>query len=390
MNRNSPRLDFNEVKDAARGRWIEILSTLAPQISEALENPGRKKITCPLHGGRSDFRLFKKSTETGEAICTCKAWSNGVDLLMDLNNWDVKTCMTEIANVLWGAQGVVAQPRRPEPKGNSERKNRALMEKSYNTWMETVPLLAPEADPALQYLARRGIHWETLEGMEHYLRFHPELPYWVPAKGDKYECVGEYPAIVARFVNADDESVTLHRIYLDADSLYTGKAMDKKMRAYPDTLTLHGGAIRLGEPAPMIGVAEGVENALAAREATGLSVWPCFANTLLETFIPPEPVKGLVIFGDRDLNHAGESSAMTLVENLKSYEITPKVFIPGRPGDKLDWNDVLTTKGLSGFDHINDYLDQCRQAYMEAMQEVRKKQHEPQPQPEEEVEMAYT
>ncbi|ECS4958781.1 zinc-binding protein, partial [Salmonella enterica subsp. enterica serovar Typhimurium] len=46
------------VREAANGNWLFILAALAPHLEPALRKPGRH-VSCPIHGGKDGFRLFK-------------------------------------------------------------------------------------------------------------------------------------------------------------------------------------------------------------------------------------------------------------------------------------------------------------------------------------------
>lgn len=96
----SPRIDAAEVRQAAQGRWGSILSSLAPCLSEAVSKCGKKHVTCPFHGGKSDFRTDKDPDLKGGAICTCGRWSDGFSLLMHANRWTFREALEEVARYL--------------------------------------------------------------------------------------------------------------------------------------------------------------------------------------------------------------------------------------------------------------------------------------------------
>ncbi|MFW6114232.1 MAG: primase-helicase zinc-binding domain-containing protein [bacterium] len=59
-------VDFQEIKQAASGRWTEILSSLcsiAPEYLDGRHGP------CPLCGGHDRWRVYDNFSETGGAIC---------------------------------------------------------------------------------------------------------------------------------------------------------------------------------------------------------------------------------------------------------------------------------------------------------------------------------
>lgn len=57
-------------------------------------------------------------------------------------------------------------------------------------------------------------------------------------------------------------------------------------------------ALRLGEPVGhTLGVAEGIETALAATLLDGHPVWPCHSSTILSNFVLPEHLRSTVRMG---------------------------------------------------------------------------------------------
>lgn len=92
--------DAKKVHEAARGNWLAILSALAPALEVAIQKVGRHT-TCPIHGGKDGFRLFKDTHLSGGGICnTCGPKSDGISLLMWCNGWDFPTTLQSVASLL--------------------------------------------------------------------------------------------------------------------------------------------------------------------------------------------------------------------------------------------------------------------------------------------------
>ena len=68
--------DSATVKEAARGRWVEILIALAGLPEDLLRNP-RRHGPCPKCGGTDRFRAFDDVAETGGTICNQCGRNNG-------------------------------------------------------------------------------------------------------------------------------------------------------------------------------------------------------------------------------------------------------------------------------------------------------------------------
>jgi phage/plasmid primase-like uncharacterized protein len=100
----------------------------------------------------------------------------------------------------------------------------------------------------------------------------------------------------------------------------------------------NGPHVRLTPVAAMLGIAEGIETALAASRLFGIPTWSVLSTYGVETFEPPAEVNHLIIYADHDLNGAGQKAAYALAARLAGT-ITVEVKIPDKPG--TDWNDVL-------------------------------------------------
>jgi len=95
-----------------------------------------------------------------------------------------------------------------------------------------------------------------------------------------------------------------------------------------------GCAVRLGEPEGVLGIAEGVETAVAAFHVHRVPTWAALSAAVLAKFEPPVGVEKLVIFADRDV--AGLEAAWKLRDRLK---IECELEVPKPPAK--DWADVL-------------------------------------------------
>lgn len=220
------------------------------------------------------------------------------------------------------------QPLRPEGKPDEVR--RTAMER---LWEEALPLENPGAEPALAYLRHRGLDLEALLPSLEKLRLHPSLPY---REGEKV--LGHFPVLLARVEHPRHGLVSLHRTYLAPDG--RGKAPveapKKLMRAVFDGAT-RGAAVRLYPPGETLVLAEGIETALAVRQASGLPAWAAVSAGGMEAFLPPEGVVRLIIAADHD--GRGIEAAYTLGGRLLREGIWVKVLVP--PVKGWDWLDAL-------------------------------------------------
>ncbi|MGB7406457.1 MAG: toprim domain-containing protein [Pacificimonas sp.] len=113
------------------------------------------------------------------------------------------------------------------------------------------------------------------------------------------------PAIVAA-VRADEGVNAVQRIFLDGDS--GGPAAFSPHRRSLGPLGI--GAVRLTWPDDAeLGLAEGVEDAIAVTQLTGIPCWALLGNLRFGTVAIPESVTDLHLFVDND---AGGDTAWEL------------------------------------------------------------------------------
>ena len=91
-------------------------------------------------------------------------------------------------------------------------------------------------------------------------------------------------------------------------------------------------------PGPQLVVAEGVEDALAARELTGLPAWAALSAGNMGDLILPERIREVLILADRDVNGTGQENAHKLAVRLRAEGRHAEV---RRPTTGKDPNDVL-------------------------------------------------
>jgi hypothetical protein len=207
---------------------------------------------------------------------------------------------------------------RSEP-ARAVRSDEAPSENVQRLWREAACLTG---SPAERYLAQRWIVAGSPD-----LRFLARTP--LGPKG----AVRFLPALVAAVRN-DLGILALHRTFLDAK---TGKIakFDGPKRALG---SLGRGAVRLHGPrGGKLGLAEGIETALSAKQLTGIPCWATLGTERFGLVAIPESVTEVHLFIDHDAGGAqAEARARAAYAREGRTILTHR---PPQPG--TDFNDVL-------------------------------------------------
>jgi hypothetical protein len=322
-------LEAGVVREQVAGRWLDVLAELAPELEAAIGRLGRH-VPCPVHGGTDGFRLFGNADVNGGGICnTCGAYPDGFALLMWLKGWSFPGALQAVAQALGLSEGRVlpSRCRRLLSIQEKRRDPSSLLAAIDRVWERS---LAPDdrlAGPLRDYLERRGLAEARLDAGV--VRFHPSLGYWSRDGRGRPQCVARFPAMVARVAGPDGRPLTLHRTYLTRDGSKAPVAEPRKLMVAPGTLS--GGAIRLFAPTNELGLAEGIETALAVHLWTGMPVWSAVSARMLEAIALPPGIARIVIWADLDRSGAGQSAAEQLRARLRADGIETAVELPPGP-----------------------------------------------------------
>ncbi len=142
--------------------------------------------------------------------------------------------------------------------------------------------------------------------------------------------------MLARVSSPDGRSVTINRTFITPQGR---KADMAEPRAAMPGQIPEGSAIRLAMHGERLGIAEGIETALAATRRFNVPVWAAINATMLEKWEPPDGVKEVWIFGDNDPTFTGAAASYALAKRLViRRKISVHVEIPPAVGS--DWADA--------------------------------------------------
>lgn len=302
-----------ELRDQARNKWPSILSALGIGKEFLRDRHG----PCPICGGKDRYR-FDDKNGNGDWFCNICRAGDGVDLLMKTQGWTFAQAAENVRSVL--GEATVSKPK---PEITPARARQMMLD----LWKSSGPI---GDDEARAYLVNRGF----LPPYSDALRF------CASAHVSDHPTKTRLAAMLALVTGPDGKGVNLHRTFLENG----GKAnMPEPRRLMPGRLP-DGSAIRLWPHEGRLGVAEGIETALAAHRDFGVPCWSTINTTLMAAFRVPDDVREFDVFGDNDSKFGGQAAAYTLAHRAATKRNAPtvEVHIPGAVS--TDWADKEVRK----------------------------------------------
>jgi putative DNA primase/helicase len=306
------------VKQSGAGRWIA---------------------RCPAHEDRTPSLSIRDAG--GRILIFCHAGCDPESVLAAVNlGW-----------VDLGGNGNASPSRHPWHKHTREAESAGAQlveaaekkKRCEKIWSDCITLDDPRAAPVKQYLGAR-IHPSILIRLDRaVVRCHPMLEHYDPDTGH----ISAWPAMVAIVQAPNGETVGLHRTWLDGGEKAPVTTPRKALSA---GRSMSGGAIRLMRAAPVLGLAEGIETALALNHLRGFPVWSCISAMLLTHVELPNLVREVRIGVDVDVSQTGRKAAHALGDRLRrnrrvilEWPTQSREFIHGRkaPSKSFDWCDLI-------------------------------------------------
>ncbi len=308
------------VKELAHGRWPEILPLLG--VDRSLLDG--KHQACPFCGGKDRFRFTDHDGE-GMYICNQCGPGSGFDLIMGINEVGFSAAALSVRAVLNGAKAPVASPQRDSQ--DKARRNAAKI------WKECKEI--DRDNQVVDYLKGRG-----LTRCATALRIHPGIYDGQTSK--------TWPSMVAPIHGPDQELLGLHITHLEMDpdrGVWVKAKIDNPKKQRVISRTVSGGSVQLFQMGPSLelGIAEGIETAIAVRELFAVACWSVMSTSGMEKFkLPDTRPMTLRIFADNDKNHAGMKAAYSLANRLAIKDDYFNTFVE-RPPTMGDWLDFLNS-----------------------------------------------
>jgi putative DNA primase/helicase len=178
----------------------------------------------------------------------------------------------------------------------------------------SVPL---EGTPGEMYFIKRGI---ALPKYPANLLYNPNVIHG-PSKQ-------MLPAIVARIVDSEGHVQGLHRIFIDGRGNKADVTPNKMAKG-----KIKGNCVPLFRQKSVMGIAEGIETALACAMIYKMPVWAAVCGSNMKDMWIPEGVERFHVFGDIDKHGAGQKYAEAAASK---HGVT--VNYPNYEGD---FNDIL-------------------------------------------------
>lgn len=279
---------MSEVAEKTRGRWRSILPAMGVEDRFLT---GRHT-GCPMCGGRDRFRFDDKEGR-GTFFCTNCGAGDGFRLVELISGRAFKDIVRDVERAAGVADYVAPKPG-ADPEETLARMRRM--------WRDAVP--ASETD------------WWSSRSLP--MPDSPDIKYNPSMR-----------AVLSLLRNTDGKVVNMHRTYLNP-----------KRRLFMPLGIPAGSAVRAcNYDTGPIGIAEGIETALAASAIHSIPVWACATADNLSKWTPPDDATEIIVFGDNDASFAGMAAAGALAKRLVAAKKSVSVLFPPRVGQ--DWNDVL-------------------------------------------------
>lgn len=341
------------------GGWSTVFSAypgLSDAVSKTESRGGSPQVPCPRSGeGRTKFRLFSDWSFTGGGYHNdVGALPGGIDVIAFMENCDKANALNKIIDICGGNLSSInanfVREVKSAPKGPSQDEINKRVSKLEKLYKNTIPAAHDTSGRIANYLASRGLKGDHTS-LPFTLGYADEL-WWGDGQGKPVKLSG----LLGSMTDVNGNRVTIHRTFLDNNGIKA--AVETPKMLMPPPSYIGGCSIKIDAPVcngedTVIGLCEGIETALAIREATGCPMWSCYSDSLLEMVKLPAHINVVIIFADKDISGAGLEKAEALANRLRREGRIVDICMPtldvpqGAKG--IDWLDVYNLHGAAAF-----------------------------------------
>jgi hypothetical protein len=145
--------------------------------------------------------------------------------------------------------------------------------------------------------------------------------------------------MVAQVDGLDGELIGVHRTWLARDAAGHWHRRDRASIG-----PLLGGVVRLAPVADTLLIAEGIETALAAMQATAQPAWAALSTSGMTVLWLPSIVRHVIILADHDRSGAGERAARTAAQRWLGQGRRVEIYMSPHVGEDAA-DRLLATAG---------------------------------------------
>lgn len=306
-----------DIYEQCAGRWESIL--IAVGIEERVFTG--KHQPCIYCEGTDRARWVKNSYY----LCNQCGQHSPVHLIMNKLNLSFKETVFYIRDNLLGTTKMTT--KQPDNTFNEE------LLKTVHKGLKKITL----DDPVYKYLTSRGI-----TKIPPSIYYNPSVETVIEQDYKKKKITT--PAMVARFVTADNQTSTYSILRLDNDG---NKARISPSRIFmPILRTMTGGCMRLATAGGILGICEGIETGLKIMQHEDIPVWAAGSAEMMKKIEIPDTVKHVIVFSDSDTSFTGQMAAYTLANRLRVQKNIELVEVALLTSTETDGIRIYFDRGL--------------------------------------------
>lgn len=292
--------------------------TSGRDIARALGGAWRGKgasVCCPAHEDR-DPSLSVSETRDGRPLVFCHAGCSQaavIDALKKRGLWEGEPTRDP------SYPGYITV-KHDRFRNRDDRENHRY---ALDLWEKADRIKGTLAETYLKARGLKSFNWPDSLG------FLPSVPHKPSGRS--------FPCMLSAVTDGMGDVLAVQRTYLAEDGSAKAQVSPAKM-----TLgNMGNGCVKLGRPTDTLGIAEGVETALSAKQIYMIPTWATLSANRLDKVQVPKNVTHIIIFADN--GPVGMSSACDAAEVYERQGLVADVMPPSVhfKGNVSDFNDVL-------------------------------------------------